>query len=238
MRMTSLSYSKISGEPHMVLVFDMDDTLYEEATYVCSGFRAVARHLGPILGKSASRLHAEMMGFLETLGRGRVFDSLLERHGKLSRQLVKECVSCYRLHEPEIRLHQAGRDCLRRFRHLALYVVTDGNKTAQAAKVRALDLESKVKKVFITHRYGARHSKPSPHCFHIIQKLEQAPPGQILYVGDDPSKDFVGIRPLGFRTLRVLTGPHSIVKAGPGFDAELKVKSLNELTPELLKRLE
>lgn len=222
----------------MVLVFDMDDTLYEEETYVCSGFRAVARHLGPRLGRSASRLHAEMMELLLTLGRGRVFDSLLERHGLLSRHLVKECVSCYRLHEPEIRLHEAGRDCLRRFRHLPLYIVTDGNKTAQAAKVRALDLESKVKKVFITHRYGVRHSKPSPHCFQIIQRLEHAQPSQILYVGDNPTKDFVGIRPLGFRTLRVLTGPHSAMNPRPGFEAELQIKSLNELTPELLKRLE
>jgi putative hydrolase of the HAD superfamily len=221
----------------MVLVFDMDDTLYEEATYVRSGFMAVARRLSPVLGKSARLLYGEMMPLLEQLGRGRVFDKLLERHGKSSRRLVHECLSWYRLHEPEIHLHQAGTNCLRRFQHLPLYVVTDGNKTAQAAKMRALDLESKVKKVFITHRYGVRHSKPSPHCFKIIQNLEGVPTSQILYVGDNPSKDFVGIRPLGFRTLRVLTGPHSSVKAPLGYDAELQVKSLNELTSELLEDL-
>lgn len=221
----------------MILVFDLDDTLYEEATYVCSGFRAVARHLAPRLGQSASRIYTEMTEILETLGRGRVFDSLLEMHGKFSRNLIQECVRLYRLHEPEIRLHKAGRDCLHRFRHLPLYVVTDGNITAQAAKVRALDLESRVKKVFITHRYGIRHSKPSPHCFQIIQKIEKAPASKITYIGDNPAKDFVGIRPLGFRTVRVLTGPHSIIKAGPSYAAELQVESLNDLTPELLNSL-
>lgn len=238
MPMTILRHSKHSGKTHMILVFDMDDTLYDEATYVRSGFMAVARSLAPILGKSAKHLHEEMIVLSEQIGRGKVFDSLLERHGKLSRRLVRECLSSYRRHKPEIHLHQAGKDCLSRFRHLPLYVVTDGNKTAQASKVRALDLASKVKKVFITHRYGLHHSKPSPHCFQIIQKLEDVPTSQILYIGDNPSKDFVGIRPLGFQTLRVLTGPYSFAKAPPGYDAVFKVKSLNELTHEFLKHLE
>jgi putative hydrolase of the HAD superfamily len=222
----------------MVLVFDMDDTLYEEVTYVQSGFKAVASSLAPILGKPAEFLSVEMEKLLEQRGRGKVFDALLDRYGKHSRRLVQECVRCYRLHEPEIHLHQAGRDCLSRFRHLSLYVVTDGNKTAQAAKARALDLESKVKKVFVTHRHGVCHAKPSPHCFQIIQRLESVPASQILYIGDNPAKDFVGIRPLGFRTLRVLTGPHSITKAEAGYDAEFHLDSLNELTPAFLKRFE
>jgi putative hydrolase of the HAD superfamily len=222
----------------MVLVFDMDDTLYEEAAYVRSGFMAVAKSLAPTFGKSAKLLAGEMMELLQQLGRGKVFDNLLGRYGKASRRLVQQCVSCYRLHEPEIHLHQSGVNCLRRFRHLPLYIVTDGNKMAQAAKVRALDLESKVKKVFITHRYGVRHAKPSPHCFRIIQKLESARASRVLYVGDNPAKDFVGIRPHGFRTLRVLTGPHSMAKARPGHDAEFRVNSLNELTPEFLQQLE
>lgn len=222
----------------MVLAFDMDDTLYEELTYVHSGFREVARSLAPILGKSAKFLSAEMGELLDQLGRGKVFDALLDRYGKHSKRLVQECVRCYRLHEPEIHLHQAGEDCLNRFRHLSLYIVTDGNKTAQAAKVRALDLESKVKKVFVTHCYGVRHAKPSPHCFQIIQKIENVPSSRIIYIGDNPAKDFVGIRPLGYRTLRVLTGPHSIMKAQAGYDAEFHLDSLNELTPAFLKRFE
>ena len=34
----------------------------------------------------------------------------------------------------------------------------------------------------------------------------------MLYVADHPRKGFVGIKPLGFRTLRVLTGQHLTVK--------------------------
>ena len=222
----------------MVLVFDVDDTLYKEKDYVRSGFMAVARSLSPILGKSPKLLNGRLIELLQQQGRGKVFDSLLKAHGKHSRRLVRRCVSCYRLHEPKIHLHKAGKNCLHRFRHLPLYIVTDGNKIAQSAKVRALDLDSKVKKIVITHRYGVRYAKPSPHCFWIIQKLERVYTSRILYVGDNPDKDFVGIRSHGFRTLRVLTGPYSKVKARPGHDAEFQVSTLNELTPEFLKQLE
>ena len=36
-----------------VLVFDLDDTLYPELSYVHSGFRAVAAFLSPLLGVPA-----------------------------------------------------------------------------------------------------------------------------------------------------------------------------------------
>ena len=222
----------------MILVFDMDDTLYDEATYVQSGLKAVAQWLASTLNQSADHLHLEMTQILNCLGRGRVFDTLLQRHARSSRKLVDECVRCYRKHAPAIRLHEAGRDCLRRFRKLPLYVVTDGNKTAQSAKARALGLEKIVRKVFITHRYGVQHAKPSAHCFQIIQQLEKTPPQNIVYIGDNPAKDFVGINPLGFRTIRVLTGPNATAVARPGFDAQITIRTLNELTHDLLQSSE
>jgi len=221
----------------MVLVFDMDDTLYEEASYVQSGFKAVAAELSPILKASALKLYGQMLALLKEHGRGRVFDMLLRNHGRHSTRRVRDCVHCYRMHRPRIRLHAAGRACLLRFGDVPLYVVTDGNKNAQAAKARALGLEKLVRRVFITHRHGLQHAKPSPYCFQKIQALEQVPSEQIVYVADDPTKDFLGIRPLGFRTIRVLTGRHAAVRAKPGAHADITISSLNELTHKLLAQL-
>ena len=41
-----------------------------------------------------------------------------------------------------------------------------------------------------------------------------------MYVGDDPSKDFRGLRPLGVRTVRVLTGRHAALAVPSDADAE------------------
>ncbi len=219
----------------MVIVFDLDDTLYEEKTYVSSGFQTVACFLEPILQRSKKELWLEMMHVLEAEGRGVVFDRVLQRHGKYSKHLVRRCISRYRTHKPKIELHPEGRACLQRFNEFPKYIVTDGNKTAQTAKVRALGLDKCTKKVFVTHRFGLAQAKPSPYCFQLIQRLEGVPANRIFYIGDNPTKDFHGIRPLGFRTIRVFTGPHAELQVPTRIDAEFKIKNLNELTIEKLE---
>jgi putative hydrolase of the HAD superfamily len=213
----------------MVLVFDMDDTLYDERTFVRSGFGAVAELLAPVCGCSRAALLRQAMDLLDRQGRGRVFDELLRAHGRPSRSLVERCLQTYRTHAPDIALWPEAARCLRRHARLPLYVVTDGNVAAQANKARALGLYDSTKRVLLTHRFGLRHAKPSPYCFERIAAWERVRPEQVVYVADDPAKDFVGIRRLGFRTIRVLTGRHAAVKAKPGYDAERTIDSLAEL---------
>ena len=53
-----------------VLVFDLDDTLYPELSYVHSGFRAVAAFLSPLLEVPAETLAAGMIAEEAAQGRG------------------------------------------------------------------------------------------------------------------------------------------------------------------------
>lgn len=221
----------------MVLVFDMDDTLYEEHTYAESGLGAVAGLLSPVLKIAETSLKKRLCEIQHRKGRGAVFNQLLIENDHYSKKLVQKCVTCYRTHRPSIRLSRPGRACLQRFASEPLYLVTDGNKTAQAAKVAALGLEKLVRKVFITHRYGVAQAKPSPYCFQLIQKREKVTSREIFYVGDNPKKDFVGIKPLGFRTIRVRTGPFAQFEVEPSFDAEVSISSLDEITPGFLNSM-
>jgi len=52
-------------------------------------------------------------------------------------------------------------------------------------------------------------------------------PGSMKLHGDDPGKDFRGIRPLGFRTIRVRQGRCADVEVPPEQDAELSVPELS-----------
>lgn len=213
----------------MVLVFDMDDTLYDERTYVRSGFAAVARMLAPICGVSPAALLRRANAILERDGRGRVFDDLLSAHRCHSRALAARCVRAYRTHCPAIRLWPEAARCLRQHAWAPIYIVTDGNAVAQQAKADALGLYRLAKRVLLTHRFGVRHAKPSPYCFQRIAQWERCAPEEIVYVADNPAKDFVGLRPLGFRTVRVLTGQHADVKAKRGYEADRTIGSLAEL---------
>ncbi len=221
-----------------VIAFDLDDTLYDELTYVNSGFKAVAAYLEQTRNFDAGRSFAILWKTLEREGRGKVFDHLLREYGIYSSAGIKKCLSVYRSHRPQINLSEEGTNCLLRMESQhPLYIVTDGNKQVQHNKLEALGLYTKVKHCFVTHRYGVRHAKPSPYCFEKITQMEDCRPEQIIYVGDNPTKDFRGIRPLGFKTVRLRQGQYRDMKVSQEEDADQSILSLDELDESFISRL-
>lgn len=212
-----------------VLIFDLDDTLYDEFQFVKGGFKAVASSLEEQFGWPQSSLYSEMIQLLTTMGRGRIFNQLLESRGVFSKQLSSKCVQVYRRHQPVIHMFPEARSLLRRLAHRSLYIVTDGNKDVQAAKIEALHCMPTIKKAYITHRYGVRHAKPSTHCFDLIRRREACSWSDMVYVGDNPAKDFVNLNPLGVTTIRVLTGAYRDARAKRGYDALFTINSLRDI---------
>ena len=213
----------------MIPIFDLDDTLYPERTFVESGFRAVTEMLKTIYGWEPEDSLRHMLDVLEMHGRGAVFNELLESKKMFSTRLVRHCLQVYRQHSPRIALYSEAQAILDAYRDRPMYLVTDGNKNVQAKKVHALGIEPYFRRVFITHRYGVRNAKPSVYCFDLIRKLERCEWSDMAYVGDNPAKDFVNLTPLGVRSIRVLTGEHRNVKAKPHFEATLTISNLSEL---------
>ena len=217
----------------MVIVFDLDDTLYDDRSFVLSGFHAVARYLAPLLNKDEAWIRGQLEGELQQ-DRNHVFNRFLQALGISDKKLIRKCVSVYRGHDPVINLYPDAQACLSRLSRFPLYVVTDGNKQVQKRKFLALGLSGVIKKCLCTHVYGIKHSKPSPYCFQVICSLEKVVPSQVVYIADNPYKDFIGIKPLGFHTIRVLTGHYGNSIVSPEYDAELTVKNLNEVTAKLM----
>ena len=212
----------------MIPIFDLDDTLYPECLYVESGFLAVALELEKKFGWSVKDSIKHMRGTLTCEGRGFIFDRLLASKGLLNSSRVKECVNTYRRHKPTIKLAPMVRDVLSNL-SVRPYLVTDGHKLVQQNKVDALGLKPLFQKIYITHRYGICHAKPSTYCFSLIRERESCEWRDMFYVGDNPAKDFVNLNLLGVHTIRIITGEHSEVVAQPSFDARHKISSLNEL---------
>ena len=221
----------------LVVAFDLDDTLYRELDYVRSGFRAVARTLEARWGLDAGRVFERLWEILEEQGRGKVFDTLLEELGLSGQASVRGLVRAYRQHAPEIQLPALSRAVLDALADRPLYLVSDGHKGVQERKLQALDIRGRFRRCYLTHRHGVARAKPSPWAFEQIARREGRPPSQVVYVGDDPRKDFVGIRPLGFRSIRVLTGSHAGLRVPAARDAELRVCSLAQV-PGLVRAWE
>ncbi|NLU94402.1 HAD family hydrolase [Chitinophaga sp. Ak27] len=218
----------------MILVFDLDDTLYPEITFVESGFRAVAKYLHTTYRVSAEDSMGVMLAELEANGRGKVFDRALEKWNLSTKERLGQCLQVYRSHKPDISLFDDARKVLTQCKNRAKYLVTDGNKHVQHNKVTALDLYHEFNKVFITRRYGIDREKPNPYCFLKICDLEKVKPEDVVYIGDNPKKDFVEIKKLGFKTVRVRRGMFKDYRLTAEYEADKLVESLTEIDFEKL----
>tara|TARA_B100000886_G_scaffold335824_1_gene293559 strand:+ start:63844 stop:64527 length:684 start_codon:yes stop_codon:yes gene_type:complete len=220
----------------MILIFDLDDTLYEEITFVISGFKEVAKFMNFEHQINENKSIKLMKNSLKRNGRGKIFDDLLEANNLYSKKMLKKCISIYRTHKPNINLSKSAELILSNWKN-KIYLVTDGNKLVQANKIKALKINQFFKKIYITHNYGLNKAKPSPYCFDLIRKEEKCRWEDLIYVGDNPAKDFVSLNLLGSVTIRVLTGSYSKKEANKGYDATYSINNLNKLET-LIKKIE
>ena len=78
----------------MIIVFDLDDTLYDEITYVRSSLFKVAVYLSEKYNIDKDIIYVDLNDVLEKKGRGNVFDIILSNYGIYSKIEVKKMFVC------------------------------------------------------------------------------------------------------------------------------------------------
>lgn len=180
--------SKIRG-----VIFDLDDTLYSEAEYVRSGYKAVSEYLG---GGYENKLWDYFAD-----GKSAIDELLIELHRKDEKDSV---LKVYREHKPEIYLYDGVTDIIDRLKAQGIRVgiITDGRPEGQRNKMDALKLWGMVDDVIITDELGGiQFRKPCDISFRIIQNRWRLPASEIVYIGDNPIKDFQAAQQLGMKSL-------------------------------------
>lgn len=222
----------------MIIVTDLDDTLYPEIEFVYSGFREVCDYLSDTFQIEPKASYQIMLDELAANGRGKIFDTVLEKYRLNTVANRKKCLSVYRSHKPKLELYPEAERFIKRFSMYRKYIITDGNVRVQRNKINALNLQKHFVKTIPTYQYGLQYSKPSVFCFEKILVWEgQKDPGQLVYIGDNPKKDFVSLNKIGAKTIRVLTGEFRSLKAEPAFDAQYTVCTLDEITEEFIQKI-
>ena len=121
-----------------MLVFDLDDTLYLERDFACSGFTAVETHLNDKYGNRVS--HGTCWRLFVEGARGKIFDLALESFGiEATPSLLDELVQVYRSHPPQIRLCPDACRFLASDRRRRA-IITDGPADMQRSKIAALGI--------------------------------------------------------------------------------------------------
>jgi putative hydrolase of the HAD superfamily len=205
-------------------LFALDDTLYPERDYVMSGFRAAAAVI-PQVEDAAGKLRS---AYRE--GKA-AFDAVLQDAHIFSEALKAECLRAYRGHSPVLQLDGGVRRTLeelrRRGKHLG--IVTDGRPESQRAKIEALGLLELVDEIIVTDELGGEpFRKPCDIAFRIMQRRFGCDYGEMVYIGDNPRKDFAAPLALGMRCCRVQI-PDGLYGGEPTPDGVVCIGSLGEL---------
>ena len=223
----------------LCVVFDLDDTLYLERDYVRSGFAAAGAWAERewCVQDFAERAWREF----QSGRRGDIFNHVLAACGLCTGEAVAELLRVYRSHLPRISLLPDSVTCLAALRpHARLAVISDGPLEAQQKKVLALGLDTAVEMMVLTGLWGQEFWKPHPRAFEYVQQQIGVAPGCCVYIGDNPAKDFVAPRRLGWHTIRVrrLGGLHFEREAPAGCSAEYEVHDLRGAASLVLNHID
>lgn len=222
------------------VIFDLDDTLYDEVDYCRSGFHAVSRMLARLSKLSCTADAFACLWKHFTAGnRTTTFNAALDELGiDHSSALIAQLVEVYRSHRPELTLPADSREVLdtlkQRYR---LALLTDGYLPAQHLKVLALGLESDFEAIVYTEELGRACWKPSPAGFEALIERLTVTPEQMVYVADNETKDFIAPNALGMLTVQLLRPARLHTGAAPRDSAvaRLRLDQIAEL-PALLAR--
>ena len=222
------------------VVLDLDDTLYLERDYVRSGFRAVAGFVQERSGLDQEQVFAHLWKLFEEGVRGNTFDRFLQADSFLAGKCnTADLIEVYRNHVPPITFLPHMQELLAYFRDrgMGLALITDGAPTSQKAKVKALGLEEYFPIIVITDEQGIEFRKPHLYGFERVMESMNLPPKGIVYVADNPEKDFRAPKRLGWRSIRLRLREQlrcNLNPRGSGDAPDVEVHSVHELRNELL----
>ena len=221
------------------VAFDLDDTLYPERDFVRSGYLAVAEWAEAQLGLAAPIVQAELEALFTAGIRKEVFNLWLEERGLDPARWVQPMIEVYRDHSPRISMFADAAAMLLALESHGVRrgAITEGVRTVQESKLRALGLAAAFEVVVISGEEARERWKPSRAPFDEWLQQMKVHAEESCYVGDNPAKDFRGARQAGMRTMRVRReeGLHAREEPlTPGDAPDVEVHDLNEAAQVLL----
>jgi len=199
----------------MVIVFDLDDTLYDEIDFVKSGFLEVSEYLGD------RRYFEFMWGEFKINGSGKIFDKLIDKFS--IKEDITKLIEIYRFHTPRITLPSSSKKVLKYALNYKSAIITDGHYITQKNKYQALGLDKYIDLPIFTDFYHTK--KPELKPFKMV--MEKFADSEYIYISDNPKKDFIAPKELGWKTLRY-KNPNGIYRDIEN-NADIEVYSREEI---------
>ncbi|MFH1642144.1 MAG: HAD family hydrolase [Nanoarchaeota archaeon] len=215
------------------IIFDMDDTLYEEQQFVMSGFRAVSEHLAAKYNLDCSNIFKILKHDFENGIRKKNFNILLKKL-KLNESL-DHLIRIYREHIPKISLCPDAEQILKIYKgKLKLGLLTDGHIKTQNNKINSLDIR-KYFDVIVINDITKGVSKANKEVFVKTLSMLKIKSENTLFIGDNPLKDFIGASQAGIISIRINRGSGEYDKL-VGDQADFTISTLLDI-PKIIEKI-
>ncbi len=173
-------------------IFDLDDTLCPEIEYVKSGFCAIAKAF------SDESLYDKLWSLFSIDTK-----NVYQRAG-FSEEDCRRAIEIYRNHKPDIALSPDAVQMLDALKKQGykLGLITDGRPNGQRNKIEALSLAKWMDAIIVTDELGGESfRKPNPAAFEMMREKLSVRFEDMVYIGDNPKKDFDAPKKLGMQWL-------------------------------------
>lgn len=174
------------------VVFDLDDTLISEKEYIKSGYRHIAGIIENRFAMDKNQVFYDLMSFFK-VSPFNVFNRLYDKYQiEYSKEMILDLVNEYRGHFPDIQFYDDVLPCLLELKRTGVKVgiITDGYAIAQRQKLKAIQADEYFDEIIVTDELGREYWKPHPKAFEIIKERFGVSFDEMIYVGDNPGKDF------------------------------------------------
>lgn len=187
------------------VIFDLDDTLISEKEYIQSGYRHIAKLLSLRLKIDEQSLYQMLIELFNNSPKN-VFNRLFDKFAMpYTKETIKELVDEYRNHFPHIKFFDDVLPCLEGLKKKGkkLGIITDGYANAQRQKLKAINAYDYFDEIIVTDELGREYWKPHPRAFELMQENLNVEFNEMVYVGDNPEKDFYISRIYPVKTIRI-----------------------------------
>lgn len=189
----------IKVDNNTVVVFDLDDTLYNELDYLKSAYKSISLYLEP---KDWKQLYSKMFSLYRC--KVNVFEFVANAYNVDIGRLVEK----YRNHQPDIQLFDGVLDVFDRIKSNKgkIGIITDGRSKTQRAKLQSLGILNYLDSIVISEEIG--YEKPSLVNFKVIESSITGK--DYYYIADNFKKDFIAPNSLGWKSVALIDNGKNI----------------------------
>ncbi len=175
---------------YSLYIFDLDNTIYNEADYLFQGYDAIAGYFSEIIKYPGKKELSEMLKriYLEE-GREKLFNKFLIRNG-LDESYIKQCLAILRSFtaERDLEITAPVKKILNTLTGTGkkVCILTNGNVQQQKNKIRSIRWDGLDKSISFVFAEEIE-PKPSPAGIGHILQITGIPKHQAVFTGDAES---------------------------------------------------